>query len=479
LSKVNHAEVYGNFIGGSWRHSGQTFPVTNKYTGEVLAQVASASEADVSAAVGTALSTFQAKPLPVVERCEILLQAARLIGLSKERLATMIVRESGKVMKDALAEVDRAVQTFIASAEEAKRLAGKEIPLRGQPGNEHRIAFTMYSPVGVVCAITPFNFPLNLVAHKVAPAIAAGNSVVLKPAEAAPMTSMLLAGILQEAGLPNGFLNVVNGAGAEVGGYLLKDERIALFTFTGSPEVGRRIKNQTGIRKVVLELGNNSPNIVHVDAPDLAQAAKLCVARGFGNNGQACISVQRVYVHREIYDAFVRYAVEETKLLQAGDPESMQTDVGPMISIGAAERAESWIREAVNEGAEVAVGGTRSGALLQPTILVNATEGMKAVCEEIFAPVISIIAYDDFDQALKLANDSRYGLQAGVFTSNLQLAMKAARTLEFGGVIINDASSFRADIMPYGGFKDSGFGKEGPAYAVREMSEERIIVINL
>lgn len=471
--------VYGNLIGGKWLISNQTYPVYNKHTGDVIADISIASKEDVHAAVGNAVETFKTHELSPYNRYEILLKAAHLIRERKEELALNIVREGGKVLKDARSEVERGIQTFIASAEEAKRIAGKEIPLQGQPGNEGKMAFTIRVPVGVVCAITPFNFPLNLTAHKIAPALAAGNAVVLKPAAVTPLSAIALACILQEAGLPDGFLNIVNGSGAEIGPYLLEDPRISLFTFTGSPEVGAQIKSKSGIRKVILELGNNSPNIVHMDAPDVKKAARLCITKGFINNGQACISVQRIYVHREVYKEFVDYAILAAEQLRKGDPELEDADIGPMISVKEAERAERWILEAVQDGAQIAVGGTRNGSLLQPTILTEVTSKMKVVCEEVFAPVVSIIAYDDIDEAIELANDSRFGLQAGLFTSNIQLAFKAAKKLEFGGVIINDVSTFRTDIMPYGGVKDSGFGKEGPAYAVQEMTEERIIVFDL
>lgn len=471
--------MYGNFIGGKWREAAESFQVYHKYTHEVIAEVAKASREDVHLAVGEAARAARSHSISPYERYEILMKAAEMFRKQKEEIAGTIVKECGKVLRDARLEVERCIQTFIASAEEAKRLGGKEIPIQGQPGNDSKLAFTIRVPVGVICAITPFNFPLNLTAHKVAPAIAAGNAVVLKPAGYTPLSAIKMAEILTEAGLPDGYLNIVNGSGQEVGQYLLEDERINMFTFTGSPGVGKQIKNSTGIRKVTLELGNNSPNIVHNDAPDLEKAVKLCVSRGFTNNGQACISVQRIYVHRDIYDTFVSKAVELASRLKVGDPEKEDTDVGPMIAEKEAVRVEQWIREAVELGARIAFGGSRSGAVLQPTILTDVTPEMKVVCQEVFAPLVCIVPYDNLDQAIEAANDSSFGLQAGLFTSNLQLALTAARRLEFGGVIINDSSSFRADIMPYGGVKDSGIGREGPSYAVQEMTEERIVVIEL
>ena len=471
-------QTYGHFINGEWVESKETIPVLDKYTGEEYARIGKASKEIVTEAVDQALKTFQTKKLSPAERYEILMKAAEIFKERKEKLAMILVREAGKVLKDARQEIERGIQTFIASAEEAKRIAGRGIPL-GQPGSENKMAFTIRVPVGVVGAITPFNFPFNLTAHKVGPAIAAGNTVVLKPAQVTPISACEMVDILTEAGLPPGFLNLVNGSGRETGEYLLEDDRIALFTFTGSPGVGRHIKSKTGIRKVALELGNNSPNIVHKDAPDVDKAVQLCVTRGFSNAGQACISVQRVYVHRDLYESFTQKAVDVAKSLKVGNPEDPQTDIGPMISENEAQRAEAWIQEAVQQGAKVICGGKRHGAVLEPTILVDVKPEMKVVCEEVFAPVFTIVPYDDIDDAFRQAQDSNYGLQAGLFTSDLQLALRAAHELHFGGVIINDVSTYRADVMPYGGVKDSGIGKEGPHYALEEMTDEKLVVIDL
>lgn len=469
---------YGHFIGGRWLDSPDTLPVFDKFTGREYARVGRGTKEIVNQAVTCALDTFNTRRLSEQERYSILMRAVDIFRRRRDELAEILICEAGKVVKDAYAEIDRGIQTFLASAEEAKRIGGELVPLGLGPG-DNRMAFVMRVPVGVVAAITPFNYPFNLTAHKVGPALAAGNAVVLKPAQATPIIACVMTDILTEAGLPPGYLNVVNGSGRETGEYLLEDERIHMYTFTGSPEVGRHIKSKTGIRKVALELGNNSPNIVHRDAPDLARAAELCVARGFANAGQACISVQRVYVHRDVYDDFVEKAVAYARGLKCGDPRDPETDVGPMISEAEAKRAESWINEAVQAGAKVAVGGKRSGAVLEPTILVDVNDEMKVVCQEVFAPVISILPYDDIEEAFSRANASNLGLQVGLFTSNLHLAMRAAQTLEFGGVIINDVSTYRADVMPYGGIKDSGIGKEGPHYSIREMTDERLVVLNL
>ncbi|WP_134701120.1 aldehyde dehydrogenase family protein [Ammoniphilus sp. YIM 78166] len=469
---------YGHYIHGEWIKSEETLSVYNKYTGEEFAKVGKGTREVVTEAVTNAFETFHSIKLTPWQRYEILMRAAEIFKERKEELALIIVREVGKVLKDARAEIDRGIQTFIASAEEAKRISGEGIPLN-QAGVDNKMAFSIRVPVGVIGAITPFNFPFNLTAHKLGPAIAAGNSIVLKPAEMTPIIACKMAEILTEAGLPAGYLNVVNGFGQETGQHLLEDERIAMYTFTGSPGVGRHIKSVTGIRKVTLELGNNSPNIVHRDAPDIEKAAELCVTRGYVNAGQACISVQRVYVHRDILDRFMDKAVQVAQSLNVGNPEDPTMDVGPMISEKEAKRAEQWIQEAVEQGAKIIVGGKRTGAILEPTILTGVTPEMKVVCQEVFAPVISIIPFDDIEDAFRQANDTRFGLQVGLFTSDITLAMRAAHSLEFGGVIINDVSTWRADVMPYGGIKDSGIGKEGPHHAVQEMTDEKIVVISL
>lgn len=472
-------KTYGNLINGEWILSENQFLVENKYLHSPFAYVAKADEALINRAITTAAETFKSVKLTITQRYTILMKAAEIFKDKKEEIALVICREAGKTITDARAEVDRGIQTFITSAEEGKRISGQGLPIQGQEGNEAKMAFSIRVPVGVVCAITPFNFPFNLTAHKIGPAIAAGNTVVLKPAEKTPVSAILMAEILQEAGLPSGFLNLVNGFGHEVGPVLLKDERIAMYTFTGSPKVGRMIKSESGIRKVTLELGNNSPNIIHHDVSDLKRSVELCVSRGFSNSGQACISVQRVYVHAAIYDEVLQQAKSIADSIILGNPEENSTNVGPLISISEAERVENWIREAMESGAHVLTGGTREGSMFSPTILIDVKEDMKVMCEEVFAPVISIIRYQDIEEVFTAVNNSKFGLQAGIFTSNLQLAMRAAHELEFGGININDVSTFRADILPYGGVKNSGIGKEGPRSAIDEMTEERVITIHM
>jgi len=357
-------------------------------------------------------------------------------------------------------------------------VAGEEVPVAGNPGSENRLAFTVRKPYGVVLAITPFNFPLNLVLHKVGPALAGGNAVVLKPAPATPLTALRLAELFAAAGLPPGWLQVLTSEGAALGQRLVADPRVSLVSFTGSAQVGQVIRQQAGLRPVLLELGNNSANLVHSDA-NLKAAAAALAQRAYAFAGQVCIAVQRIYVHRPVYERFVAAMADFARGMKVGDPESSATDIGPMIHPEAAARAEAWAKEAVDQGAELVLGAPRSGAVLPPILLAGVGAGMRVVEEEAFAPIAGVSPYDDFDQALHWVNATRYGLQAGVFTHSLDLAMRAVRTLEVGGVIINDTSAYRADNMPYGGVKASGIGREGPSYAVREMTYSTVAVFNL
>ncbi|CAM3825850.1 aldehyde dehydrogenase family protein [Cohnella lubricantis] len=465
-------------IGGELMETGAALDVYDKYRGRVIATVAVADRRTVDLAVAAASRAFETIRLSPYERFSILKRTSELLLREKKALAELITAETGKPIADSLTEVERTAQTVEISAEEAKRIHGEGVPVESAPGAENRMAFTIRVPIGVVCAITPFNVPLNLAAHKIAPALAAGNAVVVKPASATPLSAIRLAQLMEEAGLPKGLLNVVVGSGETVGSWLAQDPRIGLYTFTGSPEVGRRLKQDTGLRNVLLELGSNSAVIVHEDA-DLELAADLCAAKSFANAGQVCISVQRIYVHDRVWEPFVGLLAEKTKALIAGDPYDASTQVGPMISEKEAIRAERWIKEAESAGATIECGGIRNGSVLQPTILTGVDDAMKVVCEEIFAPVVGLMKYRDLDGCIAAVNRSRYGLQAGIFTRNAEAAFRAARELRVGGVIINDASQFRADQMPYGGVKESGWGKEGPKYAIREMTEERIVVWNL
>jgi acyl-CoA reductase-like NAD-dependent aldehyde dehydrogenase len=406
------------------------------------------------------------------------MKASQLLLERREEFAKVLAIEVGKPIRESRSEVERAVQTLQISAEEAKRIHGNGIPIEAAPGSENRMALTVRVPIGVVAAITPFNVPINLVCHKIGPALAAGNSVVLKPAEVTSICAVMLAELMEEAGLPSGRLQVLTGPGSKIGEWLLENKDINMFTFTGSPSVGEYIRSKAGLRKVALELGNNSATIVHKDA-NLEQAATLVAQKSFNNAGQVCISVQRVYVHEDIYDTFVSFLIEKTKTFVIGDPLDEKTDVGPMIRLREAERVEAWVNEAVEQGAAIELGGKRDGSLYYPTILSNVNDDMKVCKQEVFGPVVSIAAYSEMDEVIARVNDSDYGLQAGLFTNDLQFAMKAAREIEVGGLIVNDASAYRVDHMPYGGVKNSGNGKEGPKYAIEEMTEERIIVFNL
>ncbi len=468
---------WGLYIDGRWREGTRGLPVLHKYRQEVMAEVAEADEALVDEAVRAARRAVDERPLSPYRRFEILRRAADLLTERKEEFARTIAREAGKPLKYARVEVDRAIQTVSLSGEEAKRIHGEQVPVDAAPGAEGRLAFTLRVPVGVVCAIAPFNFPLNLVAHKVAPALAAGNAVVLKPATYTPLTSLMLCQLLEEAGLPPGYLNVVVGGGRTVGEALLRHRGIDLYTFTGSPEVGERIKAATGLRRVILELGNNSPNVVAQDA-NLDQAAQLLARFAYLYAGQFCISVQRIYVERPAYEAFLEKFVAAARAMKLGDPEEPDTDIGPLISEDDAKRVEAWVDEAIQGGAKRVLGGPRDGVLYPATVLTDVRPDMKVVCQEVFGPVASVVACSSFEEALRQANDTEYGLQAGVFTRNLDRAMKAARTLRMGGVIVNDTSGFRVDLMPYGGIKRSGIGREGPRYAVEEMTDLRIVVLN-
>ncbi|MBD2870939.1 aldehyde dehydrogenase family protein [Paenibacillus arenilitoris] len=472
---ISHYPLY---INGEWITTDESLDVCDKYKGTVMATVSTADEPTVSRAVESAKEAFETVKLSPYDRFAILKRTSELLLQNKRELAELMTGETGKPIGEAAVEIERTAFTFEVSAEEAKRIHGETIPVESAPGAENRMAFTIRVPVGVVCAITPFNVPLNLVAHKVAPAIAAGNAVVLKPTSATPLVALELARLMERAGLPKGYLNVIVGPGGTIGQWLARDERISLYTFTGSPEIGLQLKQNTGLRKVLLELGSNSAVIVHEDA-DLELALPLCVAKSFANAGQVCISVQRIYVHDSVKDRFVSRFVEQARALKTGSPYDASTQVGPMIGEKEAARAEAWVREAAEAGAAIECGGKREGALMEPTVLTGVTDEMKVVCEEIFAPVVTITGYSDLDACIRTVNKSRFGLQAGIFTRSLDVAFRAAKELHVGGVMINDASQFRADHMPYGGVKQSGWGKEGPKYAIAEMTEERIVVFNL
>ncbi|MCY0879969.1 MAG: aldehyde dehydrogenase family protein [Firmicutes bacterium] len=467
----------GLYIAGSARDTQEHYAVRHAWTQEVIAEVAEAARDDVEAAVAAARAVL-AKPLSIHERYRILETAAERLGAEAESFARTLAQEAGKPVRDARVEVARAQQTLRYAAVAARTLKGEEVPIRGNPGVENRLAFTVRKPYGVVLAITPFNFPLNLALHKVAPALAAGNAVILKPAPATPLTALKLARLLESAGLPPGWLNVVTGSRPEVGEWLVSHPGVNLISFTGSAAVGQIIRRNAGLKPVLLELGSNSANIVHEDA-DLDQAAAILSQRAYAYAGQVCISVQRIYVHRRIYDAFRTKMAQAVSALKVGNPEEESVDLGPMINQGAAERATQWVQEALNTGAEPVVTGAREGSVVKPWLLERVALDAKVMTEEVFAPVAVMTPYDTIEEAVALANRSRYGLQAGLFTRDIKTAFYAAEHLEVGGLIVNDSSSFRADNMPYGGVKDSGLGREGPEYAVYEMTYPTVVVFNL
>jgi len=469
--------VNGLFIGGEWTTGGTPLEVRNKYDGVAFATVATARPEDVDAALDAAARAApEMARLPAWRRAEILARTAEGIRARREELARIIAMEAGKALKFARTEVDRAVQTFTVASEEAKRIHGETLPFDAAPAGEGYFGFWQRRPIGVVVAIAPFNFPLNLVAHKVAPALAAGNAVVLKPASTTPLSSVALCEILAAAGLPAGGINLVIGSGATVGDRLVADPRVGKVTFTGSAPVGRHIVARAGIKKVTLELGNASPVIVAPDA-DLDLVAKRCALGAFYNSGQVCLSVQRVYGDRSIAEPFLEKFRLATEAMVVGDPLDERVEVGPMIDPGEAARAESWVDEAVSAGARVVAGGRREGSVYWPTLLENARPGMKVIDQEVFGPVASFLPYDTFEAALAAANASDYGLQAAVFTRDIGRVLAAIRTLDFGGVIINDTPTFRVDHMPYGGMRQSGIGREGVRFAMEEMTNIQVVAI--
>jgi acyl-CoA reductase-like NAD-dependent aldehyde dehydrogenase len=442
-----------------------------------IGEVPDGNADDIDRAVTSAKLAMKTAPLTPWQRAEILSRCATLVSDRQDAFAHTIAEESAKPITTARTEASRAVSTLSAASVEARTLAGEMIPFAGSDVGAHKFGYTVRVPRGVVGAISPFNFPLNLVAHKVAPAIAAGCAVVLKPAEQTPFSAIALADALYESGLPREWLHVVTGDGAVVGDALVRHPDVSYISFTGSAEVGWTLPATAPNKPVSLELGNSTPVIIEGDA-DWRAAANGVASGGFSHAGQSCISVQRVYVHRSIATEFTELLVELVSQLNVGDPMDENTHVSALITQDDHARVKSWIDEAVRDGAQVACGNKSDGPLLFPTVLTNVTLDMKVCRDEVFGPVVAVQQYDTLDDAIALANGTRYGLQAAIFTANLDSAMLASQQLEFGGVLINETPTWRADIMPYGGVKDSGNTKEGPAYAVRSMTEERLLVIN-
>ncbi|KAA9154682.1 aldehyde dehydrogenase family protein [Amycolatopsis acidicola] len=464
----------GLFVDGGWRPAAGRIPVLDKYSGEVVAEIAAATEPDVKDAIAGAHAA-SSRPLEPAERARVLETVAGLLDARAGEFVADYVAETGFTTADARNELRRAASIYRLSAQEALRIAGEQVPLSATPGSENRLAFTVRVPVGVVVAIAPFNAPLSTVAHKIGPAIAAGNAVVLKPAEKTPLSALNVVQAFADAGLPPGFLQLVCASGSAIGSALLDDDRVRFYTFTGSTAVGRVISAGAGLARTHLELGSNSVSIVAADAR-LDDVVRLVATAGFRKAGQVCTSVQRILVDESRFDDLTTALAERVKALTAGDPRAEGTDLGPLIAESEAARAEEWVSRSA---ARLRVGGERNGSVLTPALLADPAPESEVLSKEIFAPVVSVVPVRDFDEAIARVNEGRYGLQAGVFTQDLDRAFHAARELRVGGVMINDTSSYHADAMPYGGVKDSGHGVEGPRYAVEDMTDPRIVVLNL
>ena len=467
------------YVAGQWIDKPAKLEVLNPYDGSVIDTVPRADAADVERALESAVRGAKAMAkLSGHDRYRILRKAADLIQARSEELGRTISMEEGKILAEGRLEASRAVETILGSAEEAKRIHGETVPVDGAPGGAGKFAFTIRVPCGVVVAISPFNFPLNLVCHKVGPALAGGNAVIVKPATDTPLSALKLTEILLEAGLPPEGIQCLTGPGGEVGDALCRDRRVRKITFTGSRDVGERICQVAGIKKVTMELGSNAPVIVMPDA-DMDKVAAAVAATGYANAGQVCISTQRVLTAGRVYADFLDALKPKVEVLVTGDQLDERTKVGPMVREKDAVRVEEWIREAVGTGARLVTGGARQGAIVTPAVVADVKPEMRISCDELFGPAVAVTPFNDIDEALALANDSIYGLAAGIFTENLEWAMRFARECEAGNLMVNWGPQWRADLMPYGGLKESGFGKEGPRYAVEEMTELKLVCLHL
>ncbi|WP_028390688.1 aldehyde dehydrogenase family protein [Bacillus cihuensis] len=463
------------WIGGKWREAKTYEPLYSPHTNEFLSDIGQAEPADAIEAIVEANAAFQKfRNYPAHARAKILAKVADILEERSLECSEIMALEGAKSIRNAREEINRTVQTYRFAAEAAKSNYGEQIPMDAAEGGENRFGFTIRTPIGVVTAITPFNFPFNLVAHKVGPAIAAGNAIVLKPAEQTPISSLFLAEAFKEAGLPDGVLNIIPGKGDVLSEALTTHPYVKKVTFTGSVEVGHIIQQQAGFRKLTLELGSNSPFIID-EGVDIDQLIERSVMGAFSYNGQVCISIQRIYVHQSLYGEFLDRFVSRTKQLVIGSPLDEKTNITAVISKKSLDRLQSWINEAVQEGAKIECGGTVEGNVLAPTVLTNVNRDSKVSRFEVFGPVVCIAPFDTLDNAIAEANDSRYGLNSGIITPSIERAFYAATRLETGGVIVNDIPTYRIDNMPYGGWKDSGVGREGVKYAMREMMEEKFI----
>jgi glyceraldehyde-3-phosphate dehydrogenase (NADP+) len=467
------------YIAGQWIEAQATIEVLNPFDGSIVDTVPHASPKEVDQALESATRGARLMAeLPAYERYSILSKTAGLLRENQEDCARLISKESGKALWESRFEVVRAAETIELSAEEAKRIRGETIPLDAASGGEGKFGFTLRVPCGVVVAISPFNFPLNLLCHKVGPALAAGNAVIAKPPTDTPLSALRFTELLLEAGLPPEGIQCVTGPGGSVGEQLCGDPRVRKISFTGSPGVGERICQVAGIKKVTMELGSNSPLIIMPDA-DLEQVARATAATGYALAGQVCISTQRVLVNDQVYEDFLDVLRPEVEAIVTGNPLEEQTKMGPMIREHDAIRVEEWINEALSSGARLITGGSRQGNLVSPTVVADVDAKERISCDELFGPAVAVTRFNDIDQAIALANDSKYGLSAGIFTRNLDWAMKFIREVHSGNLMVNWGPQWRVDLMPYGGLKQSGFGKEGPRYAVEEMTELKMVVFHL
>ena len=472
---MNHYQMYVN---GDWREGASVNPIYDKFSGEQYAEYAVTSEAEVDEAVAAAKKSFQENKLSGSERYHILKKTAEILMKNQDEIARIITHEAGRIYGDAAWEVVRAVTSFDLAAEEARRICGEMIPTGGQAGHEDKLCFTVRQPIGVVGIVMPFNLPLVLTVNKLAPAIAAGNTIILKPTQVCPGYAVKLVEALLEAGLPKNHIQLILGRGSTTGEALLKNPDVAFYCFTGSREGGIHVRNTVGLRRCSMDLGNTTPAIIHKDV-DIKSAALSCAGTGFYNAGQVCFRPQRLYVHKDIFDEFVGYAKEYAESVVVGDPMKEGTGCGPMISAEDVERVDSWVKEAAACGATIAAGGKKySDHVYMPTVLTNVTEDMKVVKDEIFGPVIVVIPYEDFDDAIRMCNDTIYGLHAAAFTNDINLALKAADGLDYGGIIINESPATHVPNSPFGGIKDSGSGgKESPYETICEMTDVKTIVI--
>ncbi|MBW0767304.1 aldehyde dehydrogenase family protein [Mammaliicoccus lentus] len=468
---------YKFFINGDWVQGGDYYELRSPHTNEVIGEIPKANQEIVKKAIDSANKTNKTmKNLSAFERAEILNNVVKIFKEKKNQCIDILIRENAKPFKAATQEIERTIETYQFAADEAKKIAGEIVPIDAAKNGKNRLGYTKLEPLGVIAAITPFNFPFNLVAHKLGPAIATGNTVVLKPASQTPLSAIMTAEIFEKAGLPKGAINLIFGSGKDIGKWLTKDEVIKMITFTGSVEVGEKIKGESGLKKIALELGSNAAVIVE-DTENINAVAKRCVEGSYGYSGQTCISVQRIYVKKALEKEFIKSFKEETSKLNIGDPNNKETDISSLITEQDAKRVENWIGKVNKEN--IIIGGERNKSVINPTILKNVSNEFEVSCKEVFGPVVIINTYETLNEAIDLVNDSNYGLQAGVYTQKIDKAFKCFDEIEVGGVMINDIPSYRVDQMPYGGVKKSGIGKEGIKYAVEEMVEKKLCLLNL